>query len=200
MSGLPRVVCPACQVEMGLEAILGSDDARGVVALMARMPGTPALRKGVLRYVGLHAPAQRQISWDKVEKLISEVVEMMDAGSIQRDGRTWPAPLAYWSDALDKLFVIPTLRRPLKGHGLLLQIIADMAAGDDAKAEVAKLRTGRGETPIGTSAAHKEFAPEVGRKSGSIAPSAARKPKQPAPVSLAETLKSLNLKEPHDGR
>ena len=89
MSGLPRVVCPACQVEMGLEAILGSDDARGVVALMARMPGTPALRKGVLRYVGLHAPAQRQISWDKVEKLISEVVEMMDAGSIQRDGRTW---------------------------------------------------------------------------------------------------------------
>lgn len=195
MSGLPRVVCPACQVEMGLEAILGSDDARGVVALIARMPGSPALRKSVLRYVGLHSPAQRKIGWDRVEILMGEVVEMMDAGSIQRDGRTWPAPLAYWSDALDKLFNIPNLVRPLKGHGLLLKIIADMAASDDAKAESAKLRSGRGETPVGTSAAHKEFQPEAGRKSGHTAPSAARNTKKTAPVSLAETLKSLNLKQ-----
>ncbi len=189
MTGLPRVVGPACQVEMGLEAILGSDDARGVVALMARMPGSPALRKAVLRYVGLHSPAQRKIGWDRVEILMGEVVEMMDAGSIQRDGRTWPAPLAYWSDALDKLFNIPTLRRPLKGHGLLLQIIADMAAGDDAKAEVAKLRSGRGETPVGTSAAHKPFAPEAPAKKTTRNPEAAK-------AGLAEAKSILTRSNP----
>ena len=148
-SGLPRVVCPACQVEMGLEAILGSDDARGVVALMARIPGPPALRKALLRYVGLFAPAKRQIGWGRVERLLGEVVEMLERGTIARNGQVYAAPLDYWAAALDTLFVLPGLRRPLKTHGLLLEIITGLASKADAKAESATQRGTRGETPIG---------------------------------------------------
>lgn len=188
MSGLPLVTCPACQTEMGLEALLGEANARGVVALMARMPGPPALRLGVLRYVGLFAPAKRQIGWDRVERLLGEVVEMMETGRIQREGRTWPAPLDYWSAALDALFAMPTLRRLLKGHGLLLEILFGMAQKADAKAESAALRTGRGETPVGTSGAHREFAPAPEQK----------KPRNPAVAAAAlATAKSLLKGEKH---
>lgn len=161
MTGLPEVTCPACQITMGLEAMLGTANARGVVALMARMPGPPALRLAVLRYVGLFAPAKRQLAWDRVERLLGEVVAMMESGRVERGGVTHAAPLDYWASALDALFAMPSLRRPLKTHGLLLEILVGLAGKADAQAEVARLRTGRGETPVGTSAAHKPFAPET---------------------------------------
>jgi len=173
MTGLPAVTCPACQTEMGLEALLGTANARGVVALMARAPGTPALRLALLRYVGLFAPAKRQIGWDRVEKLLGEVVEMMESGRVQRAGQNFAAPLDYWQAALDALFAMPSLRRPLKTHGLLLEIIVSQASKADAKAEAGTLRTGRGETPIGTSAAHKPFAPESPAQKPTRTPEAA---------------------------
>lgn len=55
---------------------------------------------------------------------------------------------------------MPSLRRPLKTHGLLLEILTSHASKADSQAESAKLRSGRGETPVGTSAAHRNFTPE----------------------------------------
>lgn len=142
MSGLPSVTCPACQTEMGLEALLGADDARGVVEIMSSMPGSPQLRKAVLRYLGLFAPAKQKLRWDRAERLLAEVVGMMEAGRIERGGRAWPAPLDYWQQALDAIFAMRSLRRPLKGHGLLLEILSGLSdkaeAGQEAKAEAAR--------------------------------------------------------------
>lgn len=149
MSGLPLVACPSCHVEAGLEAFLGADDARGVVALMARAPGSPALRKALLRYVGLHAPAKRRITWDRAEKLLAEVIEMMESGRVERGGRSLPAPLDYWLHGLDAIFAMPALRRPLKGHGLLLEIIAGLSDKVEARQEQQRLTQARGETPVG---------------------------------------------------
>lgn len=151
MTGLPLVSCPSCHVEAGLEAFLGADDARGVVALMARAPGSPALRKALLRYVGLHAPAKRRITWDRAEKLLAEVIEMMESGRVERGGRSLPAPLDYWLHGLDAIFAMPALRRPLKGHGLLLEIISGLSGRTEAKQEQQRLTQGRGETPVGGS-------------------------------------------------
>lgn len=148
MTGLPEVTCPACQITMGLEALLGTANARGVVAIMARAPGTPALRLALLRYVGLFAPAKRQIGWDRAEKLLGEVVALMEAGRIERGGITYAAPLDYWSAALDALFAMPSLRRPLKSHGLLLEILVGLAGKADARAEQQRIASGRGETPV----------------------------------------------------
>lgn len=149
MTGLPNISCPSCHIEAPLEAFLGADDARGVVALMARAPGAPALRKALLRYVGLHAPAKRRITWDRAEKLLQEIIEMMESGRVERNGRTWPAPLDYWLQGLDAIFAMPALRRPLKGHGLLLEIIAGLSDRAEAREEQQRLTQGRGETPIG---------------------------------------------------
>lgn len=157
MSGLPLVTCPACQTEMGLEALLGTDDARGVVELLARLPGPPALRKSLLRYVGLFAPARQKLRWGRVEKLLAELADLVEAGRIERNGRVWPAPLDYWQQALDEIAANPNLRRPLKSHGYLLEILAGLADRADAAQEKGRHQRGSGSTPVGISAAHQRF-------------------------------------------
>lgn len=149
MSGLPHVVCPACHTQMGLEAMLGTDDARGVVEALASMPGPPLLRKSVLRYVGLFAPASQKLRWDRAERLLREVAEMMAVARIERGGRVWPAPIDYWQQAFDAIFTMATLRRPLKSHGLLLEIIAGLAAKAEAGAETKREAARAGHTPVG---------------------------------------------------
>ena len=170
---------------MGLEAILGADDARGVVAIMARAPGSPALRKALLRYVGLFAPAKRQIGWDRVEKLLGEIVDLIEIGRIPRNGQLHAAPPEYWSTALDTLFTLPGLRRPLKTHGLLLEIIAGLSSKAEAKAETTSMQQRSGATPVGNSSAHKPFAPE------SPAPKSTRNP-EAAIAALAEAKSILS--------
>lgn len=160
MSGLPTVTCPACQVELALETLLGTDDARGVVELLARMPGPPALRKGALRYVGLFAPASQRLRWGRVEKLLGELAAMMEAGRIERSGRVWPAPLDYWQQALDEITSNTNLRRPIKSHGYLLEILAGLADRADAAQEQGRHQRGTGSTPVGISAAHTPFKAE----------------------------------------
>lgn len=135
MTGLPLVACPACQTEMGLEALLGADDARGVVDLLARMPGPPTLRKSSLRYVGLFAPASQRLRWGRVEKLLEELVAMMETGRVERKGRVWAAPLDYWQDALDAVIGNANLRRPLKSHGYLLEVLVGRSDTAEAQAE-----------------------------------------------------------------
>jgi hypothetical protein len=202
MSGLPTVTCPACQTEMGLEALLGTDDARGVVELMARMPGSPALRKGLLRYVGLFAPAKQRLRWGRAEALLTELQAMMDAGRIERNGRTWPAPLDYWQMALDAVLANTTLRRPLKSHGYLLEILAGLADKAEARQEQDRLTRGRGETPVGGTApatpAGQAAGPAVGPASAGR--SSAAKPRTPMPQSVKDILKSTTPKgEPQNG-
>jgi len=156
MTGLPPVTCPACQTEMGLEALLGADDARGVVELLARMPGPPTLRKGLLRYVGLFAPAKQRLRWGRVESLLAEVLVMIEAGRVERNGRTWPAPLDYWQMAVEAVLANAHLRRPLKSHGYLLEIIAGLADKAEAKAETRTEQIRQGHAGTGGAAKQAE--------------------------------------------
>lgn len=155
-TGLPAITCPACQTEMGLEAILGADDARGVVEILARMPGSPTLRKGLLRYVGLFAPAKQRLRWGRVESLLDEVLGMVESGRVERNGRSWPAPLDYWQMGIEVILANTTLRRPLKSHGYLLEIIAGLADKAEAKAESRTEQTRQGHAGTGGAAKQAE--------------------------------------------
>lgn len=183
-TGLPAITCPACQTEMGLEAILGADDARGVVEILARMPGSPSLRKGLLRYVGLFAPAKQRLRWGRVESLLAEVLAMIETGRIERNGRTWPAPLDYWQMAIDAVLANAHLRRPLKSHGYLLEILAGLADKAEGRAEHDRLTQGRGETPIGGVGAAEAAKP----RANVAAATAPTKPRTPMPQSVKEIL------------
>jgi hypothetical protein len=134
---------------MGLEALLGTDDARAVVEIMARIPGSPALRKALLRYCGLFAPASQRLRWGRVEKLLLELVAMMESGRVERNGRTWSAPLDYWQNAFDAVLANANIRRPLKSHGYLLEVLVGQADTVEAKVEVRTEQQRRGTAGTG---------------------------------------------------
>ncbi|MDP2432918.1 MAG: hypothetical protein Q8O33_12910 [Pseudomonadota bacterium] len=148
MKGLPDITCPVCQAEYSLEVALGQDDARGVVRELARCPADAGTRKALLRYCALHAPATQRLRWNRVESMLAEINGWMETGRIERGGRLWAAPASAYLSAIETIESMPTLRRPLKGHGLLLEVLSGMTAKADARAEQDRITRGRGETPV----------------------------------------------------
>lgn len=170
MTGLPTITCPACLAEYGLDVALGQDDARGVVRELARCPGDAATRRALLRYCALHAPASQRLRWSRAESILGEINGWMEAGRIERGGRVWAAPASAWREAIETIEAMPSLRRPLKGHGLLLEVLAGMTDRAEARQERDRLTSGRGETPV-----------------GHVAPAAAPARPAPAPVNRTRT-------------
>lgn len=191
MAGLPTISCPACLAEYGLEVALGQDDARGVIRELARCPGDAATRKALLRYCALHAPASQRLRWSRVEAILSEINGWMETARIERGGRMWAAPAAAYLTAIEAIEAKPDLTRPLKGHGLLLEILANMTAKADAQAERDRLASGRGETPVGAVAP----APAPTRTPNT---SQTRDGTRAGLQSLRETLASIKTIQPGD--
>lgn len=128
-----RLICPCCGGTFSLEIALNDADARQSVARSMALPA--GLSSGLLRYLGMFRPAQRSLPWPRVAKLLDELLTMIDAGQIQRNGRFWPAPIATWKAALDEIAERRSLKLPLKSHGYLLEIIAGISNKAEAVAE-----------------------------------------------------------------
>ena len=120
-----RLTCPCCGAQNSLEAYLNDVHARNAVAAALNMPN---LGDRILRYVGLFRPRNRGLAWDRVTRLLEDLLADISAAEIQRDGRTWPAPLDAWRNAFDDLLDRrDKLDLPLSGHGYLYEIIAAQA-------------------------------------------------------------------------
>ena len=128
-----RLTCPCCGATNSLETLLNDAAARHAVARALSLPA--GLGPGLLRYLGMFRPPQRSLTWDRVAKLLDELIVMIDAGQIQRHGRAWPAPIAAWKAALDEIAGRRSLDLPLKSHGYLLEIIAGISNKAEAVAE-----------------------------------------------------------------
>lgn len=122
------VCCPRCGHEHDLLAALDAGDGHAFVARLAQLPA-PAI-KPVLRYLALFAPAQRRLSWARLNRLLVPLADAIGRGDFQRDGKRYHAPLDAWIKAMTALVDTPpaTLRLPLKGHGYLLEMLAAPAA------------------------------------------------------------------------
>lgn len=120
-----RLTCPCCGAMNSIESLINDAKAReAVVAALA----IPNLGDRVLRYLGLFRPRQRALSWDRATRLLEELTAAITAGEIDRDGKTYPAPLDAWKAALDDLLDRrDKLSLPLNGHGYLFEIIAGQA-------------------------------------------------------------------------
>jgi hypothetical protein len=101
-------------------------------------------------------PLQRGHSWDRVERLLSEILALLTPGTVTHEGVTTQAPVEVWQAALDELLVErrPTLDLPLTSHGYLVAMVAGRARKDANRARSDAEALARGETPIGWSPAH----------------------------------------------
>lgn len=139
-----KTACPACGAVFSLDALLGNEGARE--AVMAAMQFPAPVGWLLIRYLALFRPGERQLSMDRVASLLNELLPMIQAAQIERNGRIWSAPQDYWKLALeDMISKRDKLTLPLKSHGYLLEIIAGYSNKAEAKEEIRgeQRKTGR---------------------------------------------------------
>lgn len=119
---------------MSLDVLLATDGARE--AVMAALEVPAPVGRLLIQYIGLFRPSKNQMSFDRVARLLGELLPMLKDNAIERNGVTYPAPLPYWREAIEEMLAKrERLTLPLKSHGYLLEIIAGIHAKADSKAE-----------------------------------------------------------------
>ena len=119
-----KVRCPTCGAVMSLDVLIAHDDARE--ALIALTGISDDLFKAVLRYLTLFRPAEKDLSFNRVSKLIGEIAPMIREGEIVRNRKTYPAPREAWIWAATRCLEARDagkLTPPLTSHGYLLENI-----------------------------------------------------------------------------
>jgi len=150
---LPSVTCPNCRVSASLDVFLSEDSVRAALdAVIDAHPAGQTLIKPMLRYIGLFAPAKSRMAYGRLASLIGEISPAMRAAQIQRNGRTWPAPMPYWQAAFETVLNAAhqgSLALPLKSHGYLLEVIARMSNKDEARVETLREQQRAGHAGVG---------------------------------------------------
>ncbi|MBI3771436.1 MAG: hypothetical protein HY272_01835 [Gammaproteobacteria bacterium] len=119
-------VCPDCGFKFTLDAAL--QDAHARQALAAALEIAPSLASRIVAYMGLFSPGCRAMRMDALAARLNELAAAIKAAEVQRDGRSWAAPLDYWREAIDHMLgTRDKLRLPLKDHGYLFAVVANMS-------------------------------------------------------------------------
>lgn len=190
MSGLPIVACPSCGARASLDVLLGHAGARDALLSIAQLhPAMKALTSTALRYVGLFAPAKRELSFDRVAAILAELAALIGSGRVERSGRSWPAPVDAWVEGMAQMLATrDRLALPLKSHGYLVAIVVGAAerAEGGAEREVEQKRAyaysaERNVSGARPAADHLSPAP--------VAPS-----KTPMPAAVGEQLAALGMR------
>ena len=148
-----RVRCPCCGATNSLDALIAHDDARTVLMLLIKLGGElPAL---TMRYLGLFRPAQTELSFARVAKLLNDLLPDMQAQRIERDGRVYDAPPAAWAWAMQQTLAAREagrLNTPLKNHGYLYEVLTGYRPADVGVATVTAETTSSAPQPVGIAA------------------------------------------------
>lgn len=131
-----RITCPSCGAGFSLDVALQMDASRSALMRALHMPAPLA---GLwAQYLGLFRSKTRALAHDRADKLMAELLPMLDAGVVERNGNQRPAPLELWRDALQQMVELRNadkLQLPLKSHGYLLEIVFAAAERGAAQAE-----------------------------------------------------------------
>lgn len=153
-----RLSCPSCGAVSSLDGLLQHDAARAAMASAYAL--SAPLGVALYRYMALFRPAQRALTWDRVATLTNELLPMIEAQQIVRNRKTYFVPRDSWIAGFEQILAQrDKLTLPLKSHGYLLEILAGLAEKAQHAETAKKESIARGETPVGTSAAHKPFTP-----------------------------------------
>ncbi|TCS38495.1 hypothetical protein EDC30_102234 [Paucimonas lemoignei] len=178
-----RLTCPACGAEFTLDVLIAHEGARE--ALVEAMGLDMALGKRLVQYLSLFRPAQRQLTMDRVAKILKEISPSIRAQRIERGGRIWSVPRDSWAWALDEIVAKKDrLTLPLKSHGYLLEML--VGAADRAEAAT--------ERKVEEQRAQRTFQEGQTIAVRSEAQSVAAYVKQPMPEATREALKQLTSK------
>ncbi|MCW5300884.1 hypothetical protein DXT88_22180 [Herbaspirillum lusitanum] len=188
---LPTVTCPNCRVVMSMDLMLTEDAPRDALhAIIDAHPAGNTFIKPLLRYVGLFAPEKSQLNHRRMAALINELVPSIRAAQVERNGRTWACPIAYWQMGFEQVLAqrdAGQLRLPLKSHGYLFEVLAGMANRAEGAAEKKTESQRAGHAGQGSTAERRETGTVT---TGPVVLNAAL-PKQKMPDHVLAALKEL---------
>jgi hypothetical protein len=107
-----------------LDALIAHDGARDALGVAFKVSGQ--LGNALIRYVGMFRPETRELTMDRVGKILNELLPDLQAQRIERNGAVFNAPVACWVWAVEQAVSARDAGRlvtPLKGHGWLYQVM-----------------------------------------------------------------------------
>ena len=183
--GHQLITCTVCGASQPLVSAYEKPEARA--AWEAALAFAPRPLVGLLvRYLDLFAPAGRAPQERVVARVLTDLAERMQAGTVTRSGVSFAAPMDAWEVALRLVVSGQTeVSLPLKTNAYLAGIVwrrADSAAGRAEKAKEEEAASGSGRVSGGGL-----------REVGAIAPDPPRRSQQgpPAPAQRAAAVKAI---------
>lgn len=116
--------CPSCGAVMSLDALVGHDAGRA--ALAAAFALGDDMGRAIVRYLGCFRSATRELSMDRVARLLDELVVDIELQRIERKGQVYRVPKEAWLWALAQVVEARDggrLKLPLTGHGYLYEVL-----------------------------------------------------------------------------
>ncbi len=116
--------CPACGATTSLDALLGHSDASQ--AFVASLNLTGELANPLVKYLSMFRSDSRDLTFERVAKLLNEIAPDIVAKKIKRGHHTYPAPVAAWVWAINTILERRDqgkLQLPFKNHGYLYEVI-----------------------------------------------------------------------------
>lgn len=132
-----RTRCPNCGTTLSLDALIAHDGAREALGIAFKMSGP--VGHALVRYLGLFRPESRELTMDRVAKLLGELLPDLQAQRIERGGQVFDAPPECWLWAVEQTLIAREggrLATPLKGHGWLYQVMSQYQPAAVGKAMV----------------------------------------------------------------
>jgi hypothetical protein len=130
------IQCPYCNssvdVIMAIEVLTGNEWTELLQGIPLSMVGV------LLRYLELFKPLKQDLRWSRRLTLTKELMPMIKAAQVKRNGITYAAPLPVWEAEMLRMAARPpTLTLPLTGHGYLLKVLANKGEQNAAALEKA---------------------------------------------------------------
>lgn len=117
--------CPNCGAANSLDSLVSDAEAAEVLKMLLELDAD--IGKAAIRYIGLFRPAKSQLSWARTAKLLNELLPMIKAQEVVRDGICFHAPAEAWIHGFNETVNARDqgrLKTPLKSHGYLYEILA----------------------------------------------------------------------------
>ena len=117
--------CPCCGAENSLDALIAHEGARQAMWAVAQMGGE--VGKLAVQYIALFRPAKTALTFERMAKLLGELLPDMERGAISRNSLEYPAPPEAWIYGFRELLSrrnVGSLKLPLKSHGYLYEVIS----------------------------------------------------------------------------
>lgn len=120
-----RTRCINCGATLSLDALIANEGAREALAAAFKLSNQ--LGAATLRYLGLFRSSTRDLSLDRVARLLNELLPYIQSQTVVRNGVEFNAPTEAWIYAMNQAIEARdngSLKLPLKTHGWLYEVVS----------------------------------------------------------------------------